>query len=110
MTHNRPSSTVTGPNVRLSTGVFSKMYGSSSGTPSTVTRPSGSQHWTVCPPTAITRLTKSSSLGGATPTVRPSHSRAPANQLVGSLTVTSGDQVSGPLNTTMSPGSGSPNQ
>ena len=45
------------------------MYGSSSGAPSTVTRPCASQHCTVCPPTAITRLTKSFSLGGATPTV-----------------------------------------
>src|SRR5215218_2999734 len=58
----------------------------------------------------MTRLTKSSSLGGATPTVRPSHSIAPENQLVGSATDTSGVQVSGPLKTTMSPGSGSPNQ
>src|SRR5829696_1836519 len=58
----------------------------------------------------MTRLTKSSSLGGATPTVRPSHSIAPENQLVGSATDTSGVQVSGPLKTTISPGSGSPNQ
>src|SRR3954447_6520623 len=58
----------------------------------------------------MTRFTKSSSLGGATPTVRPSHSMAPANQLLGSATDTSGAQVSGPLKTTISPGSGSPNQ
>src|SRR5215212_3397466 len=58
----------------------------------------------------MTRFTKSSSLGGATPTVRPSHSMAPANQLPGSATDTSGAQVSGPLKTTISPGSGSPNQ
>src|SRR3954454_23020056 len=58
----------------------------------------------------MTRLMKSSSLGGATPTVRPSHSRAPLNQFDGSWTSISGDQVSGPLKTTMSPGSGSPNQ
>src|SRR5215210_1443630 len=58
----------------------------------------------------MTRLMKSSSLGGATPTVRPSHSRTPVNQLDGSWTWISGDQVSGPLKTTMSPGSGSPNQ
>src|SRR3712207_3291434 len=58
----------------------------------------------------MTRLTKSSSLGGATPTARPSHSSAPVNQFDGSSTVTSGVQVSGPLNTTISPGSGSPNQ
>src|SRR3954469_6687307 len=41
---------------------------------------------------------------------RPSHSRAPENQLLGSSTCTSGVQVEGPLKTTMSPGSGSPNQ
>src|SRR3954452_4991118 len=58
----------------------------------------------------MTRLTKSSSLGGATPTARPSQSRAPVNQLSGWDTDTSGVQVSGPLKTTMSPGSGSPNQ
>src|SRR3954454_4690772 len=58
----------------------------------------------------MTRLTKSSSLGGATPTVRPSQSRAADNQLLGSATDTSGVQVSGPLKTTISPGSGSPNQ
>ena len=57
MTHSRPSGTVTGPNARLSGGVFSKTYGSSSGSPSTVTRPSVSQHWTVWPPVAMTRLT-----------------------------------------------------
>src|SRR3954452_16379188 len=58
----------------------------------------------------MTRLTKSSSLGGATPTVRPSQSRAPVNQLLGSATETSGVQVSGPLKTTTSPGRASPNQ
>src|SRR5689334_10662854 len=41
---------------------------------------------------------------------RPSQSRAPANQLLGGATLTSGAQVSGPLKTTMSPGSGAPNQ
>src|SRR3954452_5566066 len=41
---------------------------------------------------------------------RPSHSSAPESQLLGFATVTSGDQVSGPLKTTMSPGSGLPNQ
>src|SRR4051794_22272183 len=41
---------------------------------------------------------------------RPSHSSAPENQLLGSSTRTSGVQVEGPLKTTMSPGSGSPNQ
>src|SRR3954452_3431608 len=41
---------------------------------------------------------------------RPSHSKAPENQLLGSLTWTSGVHVEGPLKTTMSPGSGSPNQ
>src|SRR3954462_5705698 len=41
---------------------------------------------------------------------RPSHSSAPENQLLGSSTWTSGVQVSGPLKTTTSPGSGSPNQ
>src|SRR4051794_1286781 len=41
---------------------------------------------------------------------RPSHSSAPENQLLGSATWTSGVQVEGPLKTTMSPGSGSPNQ
>src|SRR3954470_1948242 len=41
---------------------------------------------------------------------RPSHSRAPENQLLGSSTCTSGVQVEGPLKTTMSPGSGWPNQ
>src|ERR671929_1734226 len=41
---------------------------------------------------------------------RPSHSRAPENQLLGSSTCTSGVHVEGPLKTTMSPGSGSPNQ
>src|SRR3954454_6171287 len=86
------------------------MSGSRSGRPSTVTRPAESQHCTVCPPTAMTRLTKSSSLGGATPTARPSHSRAPLNQLAGAATLTSGLQVSGPLKTTISPGLGSPNQ
>src|SRR3954470_24535403 len=58
----------------------------------------------------MTRLTKSSSLGGAMPMARPSHSRAPLNQLAGAETLTSGLQVSGPLKTTMSPGLGSPNQ
>src|SRR4051794_36467000 len=58
----------------------------------------------------MTRLTKSSSLGGATPTVRPSQSRAADSQLLGSATDTSGVQVSGPLKTTISPGSGAPNQ
>src|SRR3954470_1612172 len=58
----------------------------------------------------MTRFTKSSSLGGATPTVRPSHSSAPENQLLGAATDTSGVQVSGPLKTTISPGLGSPNQ
>src|SRR3954453_14191874 len=41
---------------------------------------------------------------------RPSHSSALENQLLGSSTRTSGVQVEGPLKTTMSPGSGSPNQ
>src|SRR3954464_15302336 len=41
---------------------------------------------------------------------RPSHSSAPENQLLGSTTWTSGVQVDGPLKTTISPGSGSPNQ
>src|SRR3954454_3425727 len=91
-------------------GLFSNLEGSSSGLPSTSTRPCTSQHSTVCPAVAITRLTKSSSLGGATPTVRPSQSRAPVNQLLGSATETSGVQVSGPLKTTTSPGRGSPNQ
>ena len=58
----------------------------------------------------MTRFTKSSSLGGATPTARPSHRSAPLSQLDGSATETSGLQVSGPLKTTISPGSGSPNQ
>src|SRR3712207_847754 len=58
----------------------------------------------------MTRLTKSSSLGGATPTARPSQRSPPVSQLSGSATETSGVQVSGPLNTTISPGSGSPNQ
>src|SRR3954468_16758911 len=75
-----------------------------------MTRPWSSQHCTVWPAVAMTRFTKSSSLGGATPTVRPSHSSAPENQLLGAATDTSGVQVSGPLNTTISPGSGSPNQ
>src|SRR3954467_4369352 len=75
-----------------------------------MTRPWSSQHCTVWPPVAMTRFTKSSSLGGATPTVRPSQSIAAENQLLGSATETSGVQVSGPLKTTISPGSGSPNQ
>src|SRR5919202_224937 len=58
----------------------------------------------------MTRLTKSSSLGGATPMARRTVSSAPENQLVGSATLVSGAQVSGPLNTTMSPGCGDPNQ
>src|SRR3954462_1846884 len=58
----------------------------------------------------MTRFTKSSSLGGATPTVRPSQSIAAENQLLGAATDTSGVQVFGPLKTTISPGSGSPNQ
>src|SRR3954453_15383121 len=41
---------------------------------------------------------------------RPSHSSAPENQLLGSSTCTSGVQVEGPLKTTISPGSGLPNQ
>src|SRR4051812_27853216 len=84
------------------------MYGSSSGVPSTVTRPWSSQHSTVCPPTAITRLTRSSSAGGAMPTARPASSSAPVNQFDGGDAATSGSHVSGARNTTTSPGRGSP--
>src|SRR3954453_12719184 len=86
------------------------MYGSSGGSSSTVTRPCASQHCTVCPPTAMTRLTKSSSPDGATPIARPTASSAPVNQLDDGSTATSGSHVSGPRNTTTSPGSGSANQ
>src|SRR3954452_2165484 len=86
------------------------MYGSSSGSSSTVTRPWASQHSTVCPPTAITRLTKSSSAGGATPIARPTASGTPENQFDGRSAATSGSQVSGAWKTTTSPGRGSENQ
>ena len=57
-------------------------YGSSSGTPLTVTRPWSSQHATLSPPTPMTRLIRSSSpAAGASPTktrasrISPTHAR-----------------------------------
>ena len=48
-----------------------------------MTLPLASQQATVCPPTAITRFTKSFSSGGAMPTTEPTALIALPNQVVG---------------------------
>jgi hypothetical protein len=59
------------------------MYGSFRDTPSTCTRPCASQHEIVWPPTAITRLTKSFSFGGAMPMTEPTDWPSLPNQFDG---------------------------
>ncbi len=67
ITHKRPSGTVTSKG-SLEGRLPGYRYGSSSGTPLTVTRPWGSQQRTRSPPTAITRLMRSfSPAGGSSP-------------------------------------------
>src|SRR5699024_8307744 len=68
-------------------------YGSSSDVPSTWTRPAVSQQETVWPPTAITRLTKSFSLGGAMPMTEPRDWPSLPSQLDGPGIDASGVQV-----------------
>lgn len=60
MTHSRPGGTFT-VNLISDGGFPSYTYGSVSGVPLTVMRPSASQHCTVSPPTPITRLIRSCS-------------------------------------------------
>src|ERR1700761_957026 len=75
ITHTRPAGTATGPNSGPRHGytagsaamVVEFRYGSLSGLPLTV-NPVSARHCTVCPPTAITRLTRSFSSGGTKPT------------------------------------------
>ena len=75
ITHSRPSGTVTGPNSLPRQGytrgsafiAAGSRYGSVTGLPSTVS-PVLSWHCTVCPPTAMIRLTMSFSSGGPNPT------------------------------------------
>ena len=74
ITHSRPAGTVTGPNSLPRHGytdgsaimVSGSRYGSLRGLPSTV-NPVSARHCTVCPPTAMTRLTRSFSSGGTKP-------------------------------------------
>src|ERR1700679_2858735 len=74
ITHSRPAGTLTGPNSLPRHGytagsaimVAGSRNGSLSGLPLTV-NPVSARHCTVCPPTAMTRLTRSFSSGGTKP-------------------------------------------
>src|ERR1700739_4477102 len=74
ITHNRPCGTWTGPNSLPRHGytdgsaimVAGLRYGSLSGLPLTV-KPVSAPHFTVFPPTPMTRLTRSFSSGGTKP-------------------------------------------
>src|SRR5690606_5734489 len=86
-------------------GRSSKMYGSSSGAPLTSSLPSASQHETVWPGPAMTRLIRVCEPDGPKPVTSPTHRKAPFTGP--SSADESGPQVSSASNTTMSPVPGS---
>ena len=103
ITQSRPAGTVTS-NVASEGTLPGKTYSASSrAVPLTVTRPLGSQQTTRSPGTPITRLMKSFSPGGATPTAAPTERSPRTTGLLDSSTWTSGVKESRPLNTTTSP-------
>ncbi len=106
MTHSLPAGTTTSKASRLGTSPGYR-YGSSRGTPLTVSRPEASQHCTRSPPTPITRFTKSRS-SACSPRVWPIQRRAEPIGPCGSATVISGVNESAPSKTTTSPREMSP--
>ena len=78
--------------------------------PSTITRPWASQHCTVWPPTAMTRLTKSFSFAWGRPNSPPTQLSAWRTGLWEVGIRVSGSHDDGARNTTMSPGFGPWNQ
>src|SRR5271165_466893 len=115
ITHSRPCGTVTGPNSlprhgytdgsAVMVAVF--RYGSFSGLPLTV-NPVSARHCTVCPPTAMTRLTRSFSSGGTKPmNDRPSCTKR-SGVLFERIDLYPAFHDDGPLKTITSPGCGAP--
>src|ERR1700733_4379974 len=115
ITHNRSGGTVTGPNSLPRHGytdgsaimVAGFRYGSLSGLPLTV-NPVSARHCTVCPPTAITRFTRSFSSGGTNPMNENVFWTQRSAVLFDRIDLYPVFQDGGPLKTMTSPGCGEP--
>src|ERR1700733_8102205 len=113
ITHSRPCGTVTGPNSLPRHGytdgsaimVPGLRKGCFSGWPSTV-NPVSDRHWTVWPPTAMTRLTKSFSSGGTKPMNDSAFCTQRSAVLFERIDLYPAFHDGGPLKTITSPGRG----
>src|SRR5271156_4673215 len=115
ITHRRPCGTATGPNslprhgytVGSAIMVAGLRNGCLSGLPLTV-KPVSARHCTVCPPTAITRFTRSFSSGGTKPMNDAASCTHRSAGLLERIDLYPVFHDGGPLKTMTSPGCGVP--